>query len=166
MSRELWLLRHSKAEINGNIDDFDRALKKRCKKAAQRMGLWMKQQQLQPDWVISSPAIRALSTARLVCPIIGIAEQDIHPDKRLYMANLEVLHSVLASCSQQSKRVLLIGHNPGLEELLHYLAESLPELEKLMPTTAFVRLSMPDAWHDLSPGCAELREITHVKSLL
>ena len=49
MSRELWVLRHAKAEQNITIDDFDRALKKRGKQSAQRMGEWLKQQQLIPD---------------------------------------------------------------------------------------------------------------------
>jgi phosphohistidine phosphatase len=166
MSRELWLLRHAKAETNANIDDFDRNLKKRGKHAAKRIGLWMKQQQFRPDLVLSSPALRAISTTRLVCPYIGIAEQDILQDGRLYFADKGRLKSVLAESAGQAQRVLLVGHNPGLEELLIDLAASIPEMDKLMPTSAFVRLDMPDHWQNLTSGCAELVSITHAKALM
>jgi len=63
MSRELWLLRHAKAKQNDSIEDFDRALKKRGKQAVQNLGVWLQQQNLIPDFVVSSPAKRAISTA-------------------------------------------------------------------------------------------------------
>ncbi|MEQ1528126.1 MAG: histidine phosphatase family protein [Methylococcales bacterium] len=165
MNRELWILRHAKAEINTEIDDFDRALKKRGVKAAKRMGLWMKQQHLQPDLVISSPALRAISTTRLICPMLGIAEQDIQQDKRLYLADLYMLKGVLAERAEGYQRVLLVGHNPGLEDLLIELAESIPEFNKLLPTTGLARLRLSVNWQGLYSGCAELVTITHVKAL-
>jgi phosphohistidine phosphatase len=165
MSRELWLLRHAKAEINGNIDDFDRALKKRGKKAAESMAEWMKNQHLKPDFVISSPAIRAIATARLVCPVLGIAEQDIHQNRQLYMASPETLKNILAQCPEQANRVLVVGHNPGLEDLLLELAISVPRMEKIMPTAALARLKLPNSWQELGVDCAELIDITHAKAL-
>lgn len=66
MSRELWLLRHAKAKRGEGLEDFDRALKKRGKKAAQQVGEWLQQQQLIPDLIISSPAKRAIDTATRV----------------------------------------------------------------------------------------------------
>lgn len=167
MSRELWVLRHAKAEQNITIDDFDRALKKRGKQAAQRMGEWLKQQQLIPDLVISSPAKRAITTAKRVLEAMDAPDVAITEDKRVYAEGFERLKTVLAECPAEAQRVLLVGHNPELEDLLVYLVgiDQLPDSDKLLPTTAFARLEMPDDWTQLSAGSAQLLSITLVKSL-
>ena len=167
MSRELWLLRHAKSDRNIITNDFDRVLNKRGQQAAQRVGVWMKLQGLMPDRVLSSPAQRAIATTRIVCSAIGIPEQDIQQDKRLYAEGLESIKSVLAASAVKAKKVLLVGHNPELEDLLMYLAGSanLPDAEKLLPTAALARLVMPDDWTKLEAGCASLLSITHAKSL-
>ncbi|MDP3010411.1 MAG: histidine phosphatase family protein [Methylococcales bacterium] len=167
MSRELWVLRHAKAEQNITIDDFDRALKKRGKQAAQRMGEWLKQQQLIPDLVISSPAKRAITTAKRVLEAMDAPEVTITEDKRVYAEGFERLKTVLAECPAEAQRVLLVGHNPELEDLLVHLVgiDQLPDSDKLLPTTAFARLEMPDDWTQLSAGSAQLLSITLVKSL-
>jgi phosphohistidine phosphatase len=168
MSRELWLLRHSKAEQNDGIEDFDRALKKRGKQAAERMGAWLQQQQLIPDLVISSPAKRAINTATRVLNAMGVKELTVTEDKRVYAEGFERLKTVLAECPAEAQRVLLVGHNPELEDLLIHLVgvSVLPNSNKLLPTTAFARLEMPDDWTQLSAESAQLLSITHVKSLL
>ncbi|MDO9215413.1 MAG: histidine phosphatase family protein [Methylococcales bacterium] len=167
MSRELWVLRHAKAEQNITIDDFDRALKKRGKQAAQRMGEWLKQQQLIPDLVISSPAKRAITTAKRVLEAMDVSDVTITEDKRVYAEGFERLKTVLAECPAEAQRVLLVGHNPELEDLLVHLVgiDQLPDSDKLLPTTAFARLEMPDDWTQLSAGSAHLLSITLVKSL-
>jgi phosphohistidine phosphatase len=167
MSRELWLLRHAKAEQNDSIEDFDRALKKRGKQAAQRMGEWLKQQQLIPDLVISSPAKRAIATAKRVLEAMDAPDVTITEDKRVYAEGFERLKTVLAECPVTAQRVLLVGHNPELEDLLIHLVsvEQLPDSDKLLPTTAFARLAMPDDWTQLSAASAQLLSITLVKSL-
>lgn len=167
MSRQLWLLRHAKAEQNDSIEDFDRALKKRGKQAAQRMGEWLLQQQLIPDLVISSPAKRAINTAVRVLEAMNASDMSITEDKRVYAEGFERLKTVLAECPRDAQRVLLVGHNPDLEDLLIYLigVEQLPDNDKLLPTTAFARLEMPDDWTQLTTGSAHLLSMTHVKSL-
>lgn len=168
MSRELWLLRHGKAEQNDNIEDFDRALKKRGKQAVQRMGEWLQQQQLIPDLVISSPAKRAITTAVRVLEAMDAPDDlTITEDKRVYAEGFERLKTVLAECPKEAQRVLLVGHNPELEDLLLHLVrvDNLPNSNKLLPTTAFARIEMPDDWTYLSAGSAQLLSITRVKSL-
>jgi phosphohistidine phosphatase len=167
MNRELWLLRHGKADRSLNIEDFDRPLKKRGKRAAQQVGVWMKQQNLIPDLVISSPAQRAIATAQIVCTAIGLSDRDIKQDKRLYAEGFERLKDVLAASPNNAKNVLLVGHNPELEDLLIYLAgtANVPNEGKLLPTAALARLKMPDEWTRLENGCASLLSIIHPKSL-
>jgi phosphohistidine phosphatase len=167
MNRELWLLRHAKADRTDEMDDFDRPLKKRGKRAAQRLGLWMKTQQLIPDYIVTSPAKRAYATAEIVYKALGIANQTVHTDSRLYAESFEQMKAVLAECPPQSTRVLLVGHNPALEELLINLVGEavLSDDDKLLPTAALARLAMPDDWTRLEAGCGKLLSITYAKSL-
>jgi len=167
MSRELWLLRHGKSDRDVEMVDFDRPLKKRGKQAAQRVGVWMKQQAYIPDRVISSPAKRACDTAKRVYAAIGEEERDIQFDKRLYFQGIDALKTVLAECPAKCRRVLLVGHNPDFEELLINLVgiANVPDGDKLLPTAALARLSMPDDWSKLDAGCAKLASITYAKSL-
>jgi phosphohistidine phosphatase len=167
MSRELWLLRHGKAEHLNGDEDYDRALKKRGKRDATRIGQWLNENALRPDYVISSPAIRAITTAKIVCDVIGIHHQDIKQEKRLYDEGLFRVKSVLADCPSTFKQVLMVGHNPEFEKLITYLVNDndLFEIEKLLPTGALARLQLPDDWTRLEQGCAKLLWITHPKTL-
>jgi phosphohistidine phosphatase len=167
MSRELWLLRHGKSDRDISIDDFDRPLKKRGKRAAERIGDWMKQHNLIPDLVISSPAQRAIATAKVVCKAVGLSGKSIRQDKRIYAQGFEILKNVLAECPVKSSRVLIVGHNPELEELLINLAgeNNMPDIDKLLPTAALARLAMPDDWANPEAGSAQLLDIIYPKSL-
>ena len=165
MSRELWLMRHGKADRNLTMEDFDRPLKKRGKRAAEGIGEGLHQQKLIPDWIVSSPAKRAIATANIVHKEIAVKGLVVTQDKRLYMEGFEGLKTVLAECPSEAKKVLLVGHNPDLEDLLIYLvgAAHLPDTEKLLPTAALVRLKMPDDWSHLDAGIAELLSFTYAK---
>jgi phosphohistidine phosphatase len=167
MSRELWLLRHGKSDRNIAMEDFDRPLKKRGKRAAERIGIWLQQQRLMPDWIVSSPAKRALTTAKIVHKAIAVEGVVVAQDKRLYQEGFERLKTVLAECPTETRRVLLVGHNPELEDLLIYLAgaANLPDTDKLLPTAALAKLIMPDDWSHLEAGCARFLSITCAKFL-
>jgi phosphohistidine phosphatase len=167
MGRELWLLRHGKSDRDAAVSDIDRPLKKRGKRAARQMGLWLKERKLIPDKVLVSPAERAIDTALLVCEELEISERDIHRDIRLYASSVELLQSVLAESSEEFERVLLVGHNPELEQLLIELVgiANLPNKRKLMPTAALARMAMPKDWTLLPPQCATLLDLIYPKSL-
>ena len=167
MNRELLLLRHGKSDWNIESDDFNRPLKKRGEKAALRMGEWLLQQNLTPDWIISSPAIRALKTTEKVCRAFGSTSGKINFDGRIYQADLDQLKNVLADCPLNARRVLLVGHNPELEVLLKYLVKEIeiPEDGKLMVTATLARLRMPDDWNDLGLHCAELLSLKRAREL-
>jgi phosphohistidine phosphatase len=162
MTRELLLLRHGKSDWNTGTDDYHRPLKDRGKRGAQRLGVWLRQQGLVPDHVVSSPAERAIVTAEKVCKVMGMGSKGIRKDKTLYAATRGELLQTLANCPPQAQRVMLVGHNPGLEELLVYLADEpipMPEDGKLLPTATLARLAMPDDWGNLHAGSASLLSI-------
>jgi phosphohistidine phosphatase len=159
MKHELLLLRHGKSDWESAIEDFHRPLKKRGRLAAQYIGLWLQEQRLIPDLIISSPAERALKTAKKVCAALALDVENIVQDGRVYEASCGQLMSVLHETPQTVHRLLLAGHNPGLEELLEYLSDKPLPLHadgKLMPTTALARLQFDGAWAKLGEGDASL----------
>jgi phosphohistidine phosphatase len=164
--RELWLLRHGKSDRDAVGPDFDRPLKPRGRRAAQRLGEWLQERQPHPDLVIASPARRALNTAQLICDALKLHEPPTH-EPRLYFSGTEEIKNVLAECPSTAQCVMLVGHNPDLEELLTELVgeDNLPKVEKLMPTAALARLEMPDDWSNLEAECAKLIDILYPKSL-
>lgn len=168
MSRELLLLRHGKSDWCVDSDDYHRPLKDRGKRGAQRIGVWLAQQQLVPDLVLSSPAERALVTAQKCCKAMGIYAKHIQRDKRIYLGSSSELLEVLADCPADARRILLVGHNPGLEQLLCYLASEpveIPQDGKLMPTATLARLAMPENWGELKAKQATLLQLIRAASL-
>jgi phosphohistidine phosphatase len=168
MNRQLLILRHGKSDWSAGTDDFNRPLKKRGKRGAKVIAKWIRDQGLAPDLVISSPATRAIDTARRVMAALDKDAAGIETDERVYEATVEQLLGVLGDCSPDAKRVMLVGHNPGLEELLLYLVPTppmIPEDGKLMPTAALACLTMPDDWRSLSDGSARLLHLIKPASL-
>ena len=168
MARELLLLRHGKSDWPEGVADFNRPLKKRGKKAALRIGEWLLEQQLCPDWIVSSPAQRASETAEKLCKGLKLKKrQALHFDDRIYESGLETLKQVLADCPDFPQRVLLVGHNPGLEQLLMDLVEGVQaEADgKLLAAATLARLRLPDDWRNLKTHCGQLLSITRAASL-
>lgn len=166
---QLFILRHGKAtdEVLGR--DFERSLTDKGIRQAEKIGQWMSNHDLKPDFVLTSPAKRALMTTDIVTKKLYVEPQKIHLASQIYEADLATLLKVLASCPTQNHNVLLVGHNPSLEYLVDYLlANSIShEVEndgQLLPAT-LVHLEMNSDWSQLSPNCARLVSINHGKFL-
>jgi phosphohistidine phosphatase len=163
MTRELLLLRHGKSDWSTGVDDYYRPLKDRGKRGAQRIGVWLAQHKMVPDLIVTSPAERALVTAQKACKAMGYGDAGIQRDRRIYAAGIDELLAVLGDCPQDTDRVMLVGHNPGLEELFVWLAREVvpvPEDGKLLPTATLARLLLPADWQALTAGCALLDAVT------
>jgi len=169
MTRELLILRHAKSAWDTAAPtDFDRPLASRGRKAAPRVGRWLSEQSLLPDYVVSSPAERARQTVVAVCAELGLDPSRIHWDERIYGGSPRTLIQVLRDSPVQAQRVLVAGHNPGLEDLLETLCSEklpLPSDGKLMPTAALARLQINVPWAELSPASARLISLTRARSL-
>ncbi len=167
--RTLLLLRHAKSDWStGAADDYSRPLAKRGKHDCARMGQWLQIQQLLPDFIVSSPAKRARQTSKRVCRELHIAPDRIHWDESLYLADLPDLRAAIASAPSSATCILLVGHNPGLESLLRYLAGApVPEPPdgKLMPTAALAVLEMTTDWQHLQRGAARLGGLIRPRDL-
>lgn len=168
MARELLIFRHGKAVSDNAGDDFSRSITDKGKRGSQRMGVWLWQKKIRPDTIITSPAERAYVSAQKLCKAMGMDAASIEADRRLYRADLKTLLSVLADCTRKKQRVLLVGHNPGLADLLMYLLAGkvpTPDDGKLLTTAALARLVMPDSWKELEFGSAQLKSLTRPHDL-
>ena len=124
--------------------DRDRPLNKRGKRDAALMGRLLKKEDLVPDIIISSTATRARSTAAPVAKTSGY-KGEIILNKSLYAARPEAYLKVMRGLSDEDVRVLIIGHNPGLEELVEMLTGEI----RLMPTCSLAHVQLNvDKWRE------------------
>jgi phosphohistidine phosphatase len=169
MTHELLVLRHAKSSWDSSAaTDFDRPLSKRGRRDAPRVGRFLATGGLVPDYVVSSPATRARQTVLAACEALGIGEEAINWDERIYSASTGRLMDVLCECPESAHRVLIAGHNPGLEMLVQTLCRHpvpMPDDYKLMPTAAVAHLEIPVPWRELDGGVAQLISLTRARSL-
>src|SRR4051812_39488673 len=134
--KTLLLLRHAKSSWkNESLDDHDRPLNERGKKEAPKMGQLLLEQHLLPDLIVSSDAKRCRRTVERVCDAAGYRGETIL-SRELYLAKPATYFKVLARLSEPIPCVLVVGHNPGMEELL----ETLSERYEPMTTAALAHL--------------------------
>ena len=154
--KTLFLLRHAKAENSvPGASDLERLLDKRGRHEAQALGRWLKQQDSRPDLVLCSTAMRAQETAALV---LGSAELDldVRYDNRLYEAGPRQLLEVISEVEEETSAVLLVGHNPGMAELLQLLTGRAEH----MGTCTLARLNLSaDHWSNVQESKARLERL-------
>ena len=145
--KTLLILRHAKSSWdNLDLSDYDRPLNKRGKRDAPRMGDFLRQQDLVPDLIISSTAKRAKKTAKLFAKAVGYKEK-ISLENVFYHAKPETYITVLKEICHDYERIMVIGHNPGLETLVAILTGRM----ELMPTAAVAHVLLPiDRWDQLT----------------
>jgi len=166
--RQLLILRHAKSSHKDeSLADYDRPLARRGRRDSPRIGEWLAQQGLTPDYVVSSPAKRARQTARKVCKGIGFDRKQINWDERVFDADSKTLIKVLADVPEEAGTVLLVGHSLGLESLILYLSDwaDIPDESKLLPTAAVAWFKTEKKWNKLGKGAAQLVSITRPRNL-
>jgi phosphohistidine phosphatase len=145
--KTLLVLRHAKSSWNDPaLDDHARPLNKRGRQDGPRMGALMREYGLVPDVVISSDAVRARLTAEAVAEAARYTGE-ILLDPHLYMACPADILSLLRAVREKAETVMIVGHNPGLEEFVEQLTGESHDL----PTAALVQLALPiDAWRKVT----------------
>jgi len=150
----LTLVRHAKSSRDDmSLEDFLRPLNDRGKRDAPEMGRRLRENGVQPDIIVSSPAKRAIKTARLIagelCP-----EAEILEVAGIYEATVAELLKLVQGLPEEKQDVMLVGHNPGISDLAHIFFRT--EIENI-PTCGVVRLAF-DArhWRDISRQRASL----------
>jgi len=111
------LVRHAKSSWKDpSLDDFDRPLNKRGKKNAPFMGKKLREQQVMPDVVLSSPAKRAKKTAIAIAKAIGYPKKQIIFDDNLYHAGVRYIFELVKNLDDAYETIMLFGHNPGINQ--------------------------------------------------
>jgi phosphohistidine phosphatase len=170
MKRTLLILRHAKSDRDAADvpNDYARPLARRGVRDATRMGRWLRGQDLMPGRVLSSPARRARQTVELAAESGGWSATAIRFDPRLYLASCETLCRRLSACPPLIRTLLLVGHNPGLDDLLEYLSADPPPRTasgKLLTAGAVAQLTLHDGWKGLEPRGATLVQLVRPREL-
>lgn len=145
--KKLYIIRHAKSSWkNMELEDFDRPLNKRGKENAPLMGIRLKVKKVVPDLILSSPALRARSTANILAKKVKF-KKDILYNKDIYEASTTTLHKMLTRIEDENDVVFLIGHNPGL----NMLVEKYVNFYENIPTCGIVEIEFDcEKWLDIS----------------
>ena len=153
-------MRHAKSSWkNLALRDFDRPLNKRGKNDVPMMGKRLDARGYRADSIISSPAMRAISTAKGLAKEIGYKTRIIE-EKQLYMAEVEDYLQVINSLDEKEKAVMIVSHNPGTEEIIEYLASQ----DFFIPTAAYVLLEFKGKWKEIGQGSCKVLDYDFPKS--
>ncbi|MDR2856450.1 MAG: histidine phosphatase family protein [Novosphingobium sp.] len=170
--KTLGIWRHAKSDWNDrNARDFDRPLNRRGLEGAAIMGRHIAAQPIYWERIIASPAVRVAQTIELGAQAARINPQ-VRWDRRIYLASSATLLDLLREQDGEPATLLMVGHNPGLEDLIFDLvpddgSNPLRDIvEEKFPTAAYAVLEMDIArWADLGEGSARLVALTRPRDL-
>jgi phosphohistidine phosphatase len=157
--KRVYLLRHAKSSWKEpGLADRDRPLAGRGRRAAEAIARHLREQGIEPDLVLCSPARRARETLERIEPALGTGAVQV--ERELYGATPQALVQLLRDLPETVASVLVIGHNPSLQQLALELARPSPErraLAEKYPTAALATLAFgASSWRDLDDGTGEL----------
>jgi phosphohistidine phosphatase len=160
--KRILLLRHAKAvPIARGLIDFDRGLTEQGSDDAKLVGEHLQSRQTQVDLVISSPANRARETAGLVIWSAGLTVDVIY-DRRIYEADPQMLLDIVSELDPRRNSVLLVGHNPAMEDFLRGLTGK----DEKMATASLAHVqSDVEAWAEVGPGNCVLKSFINARDL-
>ena len=155
MPKILYLVRHAKSSWDDpSLADKERPLSPRGLSSAPDMGRRFASQGHKPDLVISSPARRALTTAKKIARETGYSESKVITDEHLYFSGTRSMVDLLEKLDDKYGKVMIVGHNPAMSSLLNILCDSSVDN---MPTCAIAVVSFDmESWSDLTMTDGEL----------
>jgi len=145
--KSLFLVRHAKSSRDDpSLPDRERPLDDRGLRDAPTMGKRLRKREVKPDLLMSSPALRALTTAQLIADELGYQRNDIALDERLYASSADNLLAIICALDDKLDRVMLFGHNPEFTDLAHRLSSEITD----MPTCAVAEFRFDaNVWADV-----------------
>lgn len=160
--KTLYLLRHASASWTASgLRDFDRPLDGHGKEAAPLVGRFILKKKLRVDLLLCSPATRARQTAALVTQSAGLSAELLY-DERIYEADVARLLEVVAQAGESAEALMIVGHNPGMEELLRFLTNE----QHQMPTAALACVSLDvERWGEAREHAGRLEWLVRPKEL-
>ena len=151
--KKLYIIRHAKSSWKDTaLDDFKRPLNKRGQIDAPFMAKKLKQKGIMPDIIISSPALRAKTTAELIAKELNYKKQIIY-DANLYEASTNNIFDTIKKIDESNRIVFLIGHNPSL----NMFVETLVNFQENIPTCGIIELEVDcELFKDFDATCTKL----------
>jgi phosphohistidine phosphatase len=160
--KTLFLLRHAKSSWDDpSLQDFDRPLAERGRRDAPRIGSALAERSGLPELIVSSPAVRAIQTIELVAKSAGY-KGEIELDEHVYGASASELIKIVRNLPDNRSSIMLVGHNPGFEDLLSRLIGSRREMSTC--NLACVGYSI-ERWDELEDGGGNLQWLLRPKDL-
>ncbi len=141
----LTIVRHAKSSwSNTGLPDAKRPLNHRGKRDAPVMGRRLQNHGIRPSQIVSSPATRAWTTAKIIARAINYPREFLQKDDRLYLASLDEILDVVVAQDNNFNNLMIVGHNPGLTDFVNYLV---PGLTHNLPTAGVVSVEIDrDDW--------------------
>ncbi len=154
--KTLYLVRHAKSSWKyPNLDDFERPLNKRGRKNAPFMGSILKKLKVAPDLVISSPANRAATTARIIADTIDYPLEKIHYNETIYASSEYDLVQVIQQLDDTVNQAMLVSHNPALTDLANTIADT---AISNIPTCGVFGVNLNiSSWAKIGEQCGKLK---------
>jgi phosphohistidine phosphatase len=166
--KRLYLLRHAKSSWDDpTLADHDRPLAPRGRRAARVLAGHLQREGVAPELVLCSSSRRTRQTLKRIKAALR-DKADVQIESELYAASAAELLEVLHEVPDEVKSVMLIGHNPGIQDLAVSLARGGPEIARVrskFPTAALATLELKESWRELGPGRAELMSFVRPKEL-
>lgn len=164
MPKTLYLVRHAKSSWkNPDLADSQRPLNKRGKRDAPLMGRTLRERREIPELLISSPAKRALSTAKLFAKEFNYKKGKIEISEILYMASSSDFYNAIEKCNNFLKSIMLFSHNPGITDFVYLISGY--GIENI-PTSGTVRIDFDtDSWKGIKNKKGEIKFFISPKNL-
>ncbi|MHB8836871.1 MAG: SixA phosphatase family protein [Candidatus Methylomirabilia bacterium] len=161
--KRLLIVRHAKAEKTApRGEDFERPLAPRGEADAIEMGQRLSRGRKHLDAIVTSPAERALATAKLIARELDFPWNEIRPVKAAYLADERTLLELVRELDAGVETALIVGHNPGVSELTQALVR---DFNQDLPTGAVVEIDLPaDTWAGVRRGGGSLRSYDYPKN--
>jgi phosphohistidine phosphatase len=161
MKRHLYLIRHAKSSwSNLDLKDIERPLNKRGQRDAPLMAGLLKARGIVPDAIISSPAVRAITTARIIGEVLEVKEALIYQEPQIYEATVNQMLGVIGSIPDDFKHVLMFGHNPAFTYLAHHFGHGLDNL----PTCGVISLeTTAGTWAEVTEHNTKVIKVDYPK---
>lgn len=138
--KTLTLVRHAKSSWkDSSLSDKKRPLNKRGERDAPKMGKRILEHGIRPSLIISSPATRAWTTAKIIAKEISYPREFLQREDRLYLASTDEILDVIMAQDDEFQSLMVVGHNPGMTSLANFLS---PGLTNNLPTAGVVSVQI------------------------
>ena len=160
--KTLYLLRHAKSSWdNPELKDFERPLSERGLRDAPTMGKRFVEEENDLECIITSPAMRAKTTAKLFAEAIGFQADEIASNPELYFAGTGMFLKAASLLDDDCSSAMLVGHNPAITDFANMMAKA--DIDNI-PTAGLVKLQLNlETWSDIEAGTAQLEDFDFPK---